>query len=163
MAYQPITSLYPPKQIQVRVSSKKNAGPQLFKYNPGYHNPYTYVLGVINDLRKMWPYVKKYGLRYVFDYEYRCTMRKKEIKLRKRRKYGNNYYYKRKRWVLELIFRDGPGCKLCHGVGIPLTIDHITRLVDGGKNHLPNMQLLCEPCHVEKSRQEVLADNAKKQ
>lgn len=45
-------------------------------------------------------------------------------------------------------------CVRC-GATEGLTLDHIIPRVYGGTNELANFQLLCEACHVEKSKREV--------
>lgn len=48
----------------------------------------------------------------------------------------------------QLIERDGPGCVRC-GTLDDLTIHHVIKRADGGSNRLPNLLLLCEPCHIK--------------
>lgn len=83
----------------------------------------------------------------------------------------------RVRWMVELIKRDGTKCKCgkegtyfeCKqgkykGDGVHLdfyaedgtlmTIDHIKPKSLGGKNHISNFQMLCEPCNVAKGCKE---------
>ena len=49
-----------------------------------------------------------------------------------------------------LIRRDGPDCQICASEGPPYHIDHVVPLSRGGKNDLPNLQLLCPPCNLRK-------------
>ena len=123
--------------------------------------PWNWFKRILSNLKTMRPYIKKYGLLYAVNSTYRHVCRKKELNLKKRRTYGNNWAVRRKRFYIELVVRDGGACKKCRTTGIPLTIDHITAIADGGKNHLPNMQLLCDGCHCAKSKDEVLTRNIK--
>lgn len=54
--------------------------------------------------------------------------------------------------VRQQMLAEEPTCRLC---GAPTTdVDHILPLVAGGKHVRENLQGLCRPCHLEKSRQE---------
>lgn len=57
---------------------------------------------------------------------------------------------------LRLINRYGPICRRCLGI-FPLQYlerDHIVPLHNGGTSHPSNIQLLCIPCHKEKTIEE---------
>jgi 5-methylcytosine-specific restriction endonuclease McrA len=65
----------------------------------------------------------------------------------------------RKRRYTALVKAKGEKCAECGDTPqrkasghLPLTVDHIQSLSNGGDNDLSNMQLLCKPCHVMKSR-----------
>ena len=47
-----------------------------------------------------------------------------------------------------------PQCAYC-GATAGLTLDHIIPRVYGGSNEFSNLQLLCGPCHLAKSKKEV--------
>lgn len=63
----------------------------------------------------------------------------------------------RARWgrAKKAIFkRDGWGCVKC-GSNEELTVDHIRpRKLGGAKYDLHNLQTLCQPCHIHKSKRE---------
>ena len=54
-----------------------------------------------------------------------------------------------------LVDRDGEQCKWCDETGVKLEVDHELPLHLDGTDDLSNLQLLCVPCHREKSRCEV--------
>ena len=65
---------------------------------------------------------------------------------------GRKWMEIRARW-----FRDHPLCVMCESKGLvrPANrLDHITPLIDGGKDDESNYQSLCESCHDEKTVQE---------
>jgi len=68
-----------------------------------------------------------------------------------------------KRFVAE---RDGAKCKRCadaHGKSFTwLHLDHVVALADGGSPDADNFQLLCPPCHIDKTSGENTARAAAK-
>lgn len=50
--------------------------------------------------------------------------------------------------------RDGYRCRCCSVAVRAGVVDHIKPLVQGGSNHDDNLQLLCEPCHVDKTNRD---------
>ena len=48
----------------------------------------------------------------------------------------------------KLVQRDGPGCLVCRWDDGLLTIHHIKKRAEGGKNGMDNLCLLCDNCHV---------------
>jgi len=110
----------------------------------------------IKDIKNMSPRIRKYGLRYLFDREFRRKKKQKEHGVKNRKKYGSAFLTKRKMIKDDLIKRDGKKCQRCK-FGFPaekLTIDHKIRLRDGGTNQYNNLQLLCNPCHVFKDKED---------
>lgn len=62
-----------------------------------------------------------------------------------------------KRWRqlrARVLVRDGYQCQGCGLRGRDLEVDHIVPVVKGGSDDLDNLQLLCKPCHHEKTRGE---------
>jgi hypothetical protein len=53
-----------------------------------------------------------------------------------------------------VFMRDGRVCRYCGSDEEPLHIDHIIPLSRRGTNEIENLQILCKPCHFEKTRQE---------
>ena len=55
------------------------------------------------------------------------------------------------------IYEDqGKCCQMCHDA-LKMThfhIDHIQALADGGRNHIDNLQILCQECHFTKTKEE---------
>ncbi len=76
--------------------------------------------------------------------------------IRNRRRVGNNWYGKggkRERAVRILNDSQKGLCAICKGPILGReTVDHIIPIAEGGTNFIQNMQLLCEPCHVEKDK-----------
>lgn len=102
-----------------------------------------------------------YGLRYLFDTEYRRVVDRR-IKNRKRAdkrieklgRSGNRKYHNTNRRVRRRIFKERTEgwCMICHQT-LPiheLTIDHIVKISEGGTNNKSNLQVLCVPCHTYK-------------
>lgn len=67
-----------------------------------------------------------------------------------KRTHRNQLRYEARAKIPALKRRDGPGCKECKRSDVPLTVDHIVRIADGGQNCIQNMQLLCLDCHKRK-------------
>ena len=99
--------------------------------------------------------------KYVYNrlYEGNAGMPADEMAEHQRRKRNAK---KLKRWTTQgqkvhykkmLIARDGALCNDCKKENIPLTIDHIVPVGDGGSREMENLQLLCVPCHVKKDKQ----------
>lgn len=61
----------------------------------------------------------------------------------------------------EIAGRDGAKCNRCHatkGKGfLWLALDHVLPLKDGGTHDADNLQLLCPPCHTDKTSIEATA------
>jgi 5-methylcytosine-specific restriction endonuclease McrA len=56
---------------------------------------------------------------------------------------------RRKRLLVELAERDGPGCTWC-GDTERLQIDHVVPVSDGGGNELANLRLACGDCNASR-------------
>ena len=56
--------------------------------------------------------------------------------------------------IRQLIDDYGELCASCGIEGVPLELDHIVPLFKGGKDEIANVQLLCHPCHAEKTAAE---------
>lgn len=122
-----------------------------------------YVYRLIKDIIKMYPYARKHGLRYYIDTDYR-----RGISYRRRTRHKENVRNKRmgplrkphyKAIIKLLLFERSK--QLCNHCKKPfcineLTIDHILPLFLGGDSNINNLQLLCEPCHRVKTKQEHL-------
>lgn len=54
-----------------------------------------------------------------------------------------------------LIDKRGCRCEKCGKRGIRLELDHIIPIKEGGTNEEENLQLLCRPCHLKKTHQEM--------
>ena len=48
-----------------------------------------------------------------------------------------------------VMARDGYACTDCGATGVPLEVDHLDRIADGGPLNAPlhRMQAVCVPCH----------------
>jgi 5-methylcytosine-specific restriction endonuclease McrA len=91
----------------------------------------------------------------MFDTDFRraiSTKRKKAIRVQREGSFGKKSV--KARLKTALIERDGERCLHCIKpmVREQLTIDHIFPLCMGGDNEFKNLQLLCVPCHEEKTR-----------
>lgn len=117
------------------------------------------------QLVKRFPFLKtpyrtiKYGLRYLLDEGYRCRVRKK---ITTRRRLDNpNLQERRRKNQTKRAKRNILGdrkfgyCMHCKHKfpRADLTIDHIIRVVDGGKHEKANFQMLCLDCHRAKDQQ----------
>lgn len=99
----------------------------------------------------MRPYVRVFGIRYVYDARYRARCRNKV----KRARYSSGFRANKKGIRARLAARDG---FVCRGCGVTaddrITVDHIVSVANGGNSDITNLQLLCSDCHAEKSRRE---------
>lgn len=78
--------------------------------------------------------------------------RTKLYNLKVRRNYGNGWYGKKgkRKIILNELYAEVKGyCAICRERfdKEELEIDHIVRIIDGGKHAKENMQLLCVACH----------------
>jgi 5-methylcytosine-specific restriction endonuclease McrA len=88
-----------------------------------------------------------------------CTQAKERSKQAKRLASPGDRAAKRVRAQLSAA-----GYGACNGCGdqLPATalqVDHVVPLADGGSDYMRNLQLLCTPCHLIKTKDE----NAKRQ
>lgn len=100
-------------------------------------------------IKYMMPRIKKYGLRYYFDSEFRRVIKQRLYSKKTRRKYGSGFLTNRKWLKRKLVYKFGQICQDCKN-DFPLeelTIDHKIRIRDGGNNEFKNLQLLCRNCH----------------
>jgi 5-methylcytosine-specific restriction endonuclease McrA len=67
----------------------------------------------------------------------------------------------RRKMRAALIVRDGAGCRVRQNEDVPLQIDHVHALRDGGDNALANLQFICAPCHTDKTRGERVTRSVK--
>ena len=114
----------------------------------------SYLKHAVQDTVQMWPFAKVYGLRYYWDRDYRRKCRRSFSNRLDTERYGANWQARRRHFIRNLHIRDGMGCNLCRIIEPVMTIDHIVPLFAGGTNTLDNVQLLCNACHVEKSKGE---------
>lgn len=117
---------------------------------------FSYVHRVYSDLYVMWPRIKLFGLRYVYDSKYRRTMKNRLEQKKRRIQAGSGFLANKKAYKARLILRDGNHCDECKRRDRPLTIDHIKPLFLGGTSILSNLRLLCDPCHREKTHKEMV-------
>lgn len=114
--------------------------------------------------------VFRYGLRYVYDSEYRrkChnaweNLRRKRSKIRRMGKSGfRKYSNVRPRFKKKVLA--GKKYGFCNRCKHPfpkkkLTVDHIVQISKGGSNEKSNLQLLCGRCHIEKDGQGIQFKN----
>jgi 5-methylcytosine-specific restriction endonuclease McrA len=129
-----------------------------------------YVRRMKSTVIAMFPHAKEHGLRYYFDTDFRRGIsyrRRRKIKDKVRKARAGPFWNRtgKKRLKTQLIERDGQRCNGCKQLfnREELTIDHVLALFMGGNSDPANLQLLCEPCHVEKNRQETLQFYGKQQ
>lgn len=72
-----------------------------------------------------------------------------------RRKAKKNQRYDLIDVKYSLIDKRGCRCEKCGRRGVRLELDHIIPIADGGTNEESNLQLLCRPCHLKKTHQEM--------
>lgn len=122
-----------------------------------HHNDtvYRYTKRTISDLMQMMPFIWAFGIRYLYDREYRRTSKQRYWNISKRLKYKSGFKTRKEKIRRDLMVRDGIGCKHCHIASKPLTVDHIKPIIKGGDNCMENLQLLCVPCHIIKTRKDV--------
>ena len=119
-----------------------------------------YIRRFVKSVIEMYPHAREHGFRYYTDTNFRRKISydcKKNI--RKHREGAFNRSYVRAKLKTQLIARDGLGCKSCKQEfdRENLTIDHIIPLFTGGRgSDIKNLQLLCEPCHVQKTKDDRL-------
>jgi len=120
-----------------------------------------YLKRMLKSIIRMYPYAKTHGIRYYIDTNFRRNLsyhrrRRKKQKVRRSRAGSFNKTSVKTNLKILLIARDGQCCNLCKEAldWNDLTIDHILPLFIGGNSDMKNLQLLCRPCHEEKSRHE---------
>lgn len=133
---------------------KNKYKPSLFYWSE-YDDIFSYVHRVCRDLYVMWPRIKLFGLRYVYDFEYRRKSKNRLYQRRRKILVGSGFLTRRHKIREQLIRRDGMGCNYCHIVNRRLTIDHVVPTVLGGNSKLENLQLLCDECHNKKTKEDV--------
>lgn len=105
------------------------------------------------NVRDMWPFAKRSNVfLYYFSQKYRYKMHQKL----KSKRYGSSFRSKASKIKMHLINDWGMFCNRCkHSFPFHrLTIDHIVPISQGGTNDDDNLQLLCAPCHTDKTKEE---------
>ena len=62
----------------------------------------------------------------------------------------------------QALKRDSHTCQQCGATGVPLEINHIIGLAQGGTSTLDNLETLCAPCHQPQTRQQEREGRAKR-
>lgn len=126
---------------------------QYWHWIRGKDTPYRYARRIVNSVRSMRPYAKKYGWRYYIDWEMRQRLRRQRENARQTLLYGSYYLHHKKEIRARLAKRDGHKCMSCFQKKTlaQLSIDHVMPVSKGGRSQMANMQLLCIPCHAIKS------------
>jgi len=125
-----------------------------------YRSPDTtlreHLAAAYRSFKLMLPRAKLYGVRYLYDYKYRITKRKRELNTKAKKLYGSNFLNNRPAFRRKLSERDGWKCRGCPYTGKEeMTIDHIQPVSRGGTSDLVNLQLLCQRCHSTKSSKDL--------
>lgn len=102
-------------------------------------NPFTYVYRLVTYHVQMWPRIKVYGLRYLYDRHYRVTVRRKQ-------RGGTQLIKHQKKILYTMCSGLCGGCKLWFSMR-DLTLDHLLHYSHPDYKRVKNMQLLCDPCH----------------
>ena len=120
-----------------------------------------YVYRLVRSIIQMYPYAHQHGFRYYVDTDFRRRIsyrRKNHYKhlVRRQREGSFSRSHVKAKLKLMLVDRDKEFCNLCNKPFLikNLTIDHVLPLFMGGNSEINNLQLLCEPCHRVKSKQE---------
>jgi hypothetical protein len=102
----------------------------------------------------MFPRVRKYGIRYLFDQEFRRVMVQREKDRRRRKVRGSGFLSRVKKIKHNLAAIREPKCVMCKKYFElkDLTVDHRVRFCDGGTSDYKNLQLLCLKCHESKDK-----------
>lgn len=93
---------------------------------------------------------------FFYDLRQIRKARNKQANDRTKRMYGNNWSVQKNKYFLPALFKSQNGrCKECKNTftSQQLTIDHIKRIAEGGKNEIENMQALCFDCHFRKDKE----------
>lgn len=61
-----------------------------------------------------------------------------------------------------ILRRDGHACQRCGAQGVPLEVNHIIGLADGGTNHPDNLESLCVACHAPETRAQTARGHARR-
>jgi 5-methylcytosine-specific restriction endonuclease McrA len=124
-----------------------------------------YIRRFIKSIIEMYPHAREHGLRYYTDTQFRRKIsydRKKNI--RRHREGAFNRSDVRAKLKTRLIDRSGHTCNICKSefARENLTIDHIIPLFTGGRgSDIKNLQLLCNPCHVQKTKEDIVTFKGK--
>jgi 5-methylcytosine-specific restriction endonuclease McrA len=136
----------------------RNKKPPYYVVRPD-ENIIRYVVRVIKSIIQMYPHAKKHGIRYYIDTNFRRKLSNHRRQKSRRDREGP---FSRKavkaKIKTDLIERDGEACNFCKESFLKndLTIDHVFPLFMGGGSELENLQLLCVPCHVQKTKDDTL-------
>lgn len=106
------------------------------------------------DIIHLLPKVKKHGLLYLYDREWRKRVRNRIRTLKSRTAYGKNWGRNIFRVKTQLFAWKGNVCFWC-GRSMKYneaTVDHIKPVSQGGGNEIQNLRLIHEPCRVERDR-----------
>lgn len=100
------------------------------------------------------------GMRYYSDPGYRKQIRTNRVNKTKYKSFLAN----KKSLRAAIVRRDGRYCKWCnrHLDFEEMTIDHIVPVSKGGTNQKRNLQILCDDCHVMKTKQDTGEAKSKK-
>jgi 5-methylcytosine-specific restriction endonuclease McrA len=92
------------------------------------------------------------GFRYYRDTNFRRQSKKN---MKNRHKYGS-FLHNKTSLREAIIRRDGRKCNWCSDYlnRVDMTLDHITPISRGGTNKKDNIQILCNDCHIKKTKQE---------
>lgn len=101
----------------------------------------------------MLPRARRYGIRYLFDKDFRRRMRNREHTLKDREKRGS-YIGNARSLKIALFRRDGNKCFWCT---LPMkfheaTIDHIVPVSVRKDNSKKNLRLIHDTCRRERDR-----------
>ena len=105
-------------------------------------NPFTYVYRQVQYTLRMVPRARRYGIRYLYDRQYRKWVRRKQRGSATLRKIQKQELYKRCKGVCA-------GCHNFFGYQL-LTLDHMLPYTHPKYKELQYLQLLCTPCHTKK-------------
>jgi 5-methylcytosine-specific restriction endonuclease McrA len=113
----------------------------------------TLFMKILKRLKSKIYYLRKYGIRFYFDKEYkeevyRSIRREQDRRRSKKHRLGSFRANKKKR-KLALFKRDGNKCHWCNTKMKfkEATVDHIVELSKGGSHHLKNLRLMHLDCH----------------
>lgn len=142
-AYQIASELYLAREFEYAAESSISFARQFYETEESWHDFLFRLLSnkYIHDSTRSKIIEELNNLKHRKDLQRKAI----ETRLELSREYPVTYKF--------LVQRDGEKCKLC-GATEKLQIDHVSPVINGGKNDPQNLQLLCKTCNSKKGAKE---------